>query len=117
VANKEFLVITESLKTWRHYLLGKEFEILTDHQSLSRIPHQTTLSPRQVRAVELLSQYHYTITYRPGKKNIPADALSRQTDHTLNSTVAITPDEKFITNFIKMYPDDPALALPYDLVQ
>lgn len=50
--NKEFLAITESLKAWRHYLYGRSFEIITDHQSLTHIPTQANLTPRQVRAIE-----------------------------------------------------------------
>ena len=86
-ANQEFLAVTESLKAWRHYLYGQTFEMITDHEALSYIPRQGHLSPRQIRAIELLSQYHYTITYRPGAKNIPADALSRRPDHWINVAV------------------------------
>jgi hypothetical protein len=98
-------------------LLEREFEIITNHQSLSHMPKQAHLTPWQVRAIEFPSQYHYTITYQPGDKNIPADALSQRVDHATNFTTIPTTDEQFFKNFIDLYPDDPALSLSYNLVQ
>ena len=38
------------------------------------------LNRRQARWAEILSECNFVITYRPGKKNSKADALSRRTD-------------------------------------
>ena len=40
-----------------------------------------TLSQRQARWAEELSQYNFVIRYKQGKKNTRADALSRRWDH------------------------------------
>ena len=74
----ELLAVVHALKLWRHYLLGKEFKIKTDHKSLKWIFTQPELNMRQRRWLELLHEYDFTIEYQPGKENVVADALSRK---------------------------------------
>lgn len=64
--------------TRRHYLYGVKFEIFTDHKSIQYLQTQPDLNLRQRRWMELLSDYDCTISYRPGKANVVADALSRK---------------------------------------
>ena len=47
ITNKEFVSVTEALKKWRHYLYGQEFDVITDHHSLTYIPTQPNLTPQQ----------------------------------------------------------------------
>jgi hypothetical protein len=44
-----------------------------DHQSLSYIPTQAHINPRQARAIELLAEFDAKIIYHPGKQNAVAD--------------------------------------------
>ena len=74
---KELLAVIHSLRTWRHYLLGNHFVVVTDHNSLKYIHTQPTLSRRQARWVEFLAEFDFDVEYRPGKGNVVADALSR----------------------------------------
>jgi len=46
---QELLALVDSLKHWRHYLLGAPFEIKTDHKSLEYLQTQPHLSGRLVR--------------------------------------------------------------------
>ena len=88
VHEKEMLAIVHAIKLWRHYLEGRRFEVITDHQSLTYFKKQPSLSKRQARWNELLQSQDYDIIYRPGKMNQAADALSRRTDYIqLISTV------------------------------
>jgi hypothetical protein len=80
VHEQELLAIIIALKEWRHYLHGRPFKIITDHQSLRYLSTQPHLSSRQVRWSEFLSQFNYQIEYKPGKSNVVADALSRRED-------------------------------------
>ncbi|MCW2743449.1 MAG: uncharacterized protein JWR45_3871 [Blastococcus sp.] len=94
VHEQELLAVISALKEWRHYVFGKEFKVVTDHQSLRYLGTQPNLSPRQVRWMEFLQQFEpFVIEYQPGKGNVVADALSRRSDHnlaTLHATSATT---------------------------
>ncbi len=81
VHEQELLAVICALKTWRHYLYGEQFTIETDHESLQYLQTQPQLSKRQIRWLETLSQFTYTMQYKKGKDNIVADALSRRPDH------------------------------------
>ena len=74
---RELLAIIHALKTWRHYLEGRHFEIVTDHHGLRYIQTQPLLSKRQAGWLEFLQEYDYEIHYSPGTTNVVADALSR----------------------------------------
>lgn len=42
---REMYAITEAVRRWRQYLLGRRFVIHTDHQSLRSLLHQTIQTP------------------------------------------------------------------------
>ncbi|KAK8931221.1 hypothetical protein KSP39_PZI016563 [Platanthera zijinensis] len=74
---KEMLAIVWAVSKWRAYLLGRHFVIKTDHQSLKHLLEQRVSTPAQHRYLAKLMGFDYTITYKSGKENIAADALSR----------------------------------------
>lgn len=74
---REMLVITEAVKKWRQYLLGRRFTVQTDHRSLRALLHQTIQTPEQQRWLYKVVGYDFDIEYKPGVTNGPADALSR----------------------------------------
>jgi len=81
VHEQELLAIVEAMSTWTHYLKGAAgVRVLTDHKSLTFFQTQPMLSGRQVRWMEVLSQFDYTIEYVRGATNVVADALSRRVD-------------------------------------
>ena len=63
-------------KTWRHYLAGALFRVLTDNQTLKHITTQPSLSRRQLRYLEELCDFCCEVEYIKGKTNVIADALS-----------------------------------------
>ncbi|MCO5568990.1 hypothetical protein L7F22_022695 [Adiantum nelumboides] len=77
VYDKEFLAIVHAYRTWKHYLLGADLVVRTDHQSLTYIFTQPVMNPRQGRWIEFLANFHMVIQYVPGLQNAVADALSR----------------------------------------
>ncbi|WVZ58466.1 hypothetical protein U9M48_008741, partial [Paspalum notatum var. saurae] len=74
----ELVAVVHALKIWRHYLLGNNCHIYTDHKSLKYILTQSELNMRQRRWLELIKDYDLEIHYHPGKANVVADALSRR---------------------------------------
>jgi hypothetical protein len=74
----ELLAIVYALKVWRHYLVGRKFELNTDHCGLQHIFTQSDLNARQRRWSKLLSEYDFEITHIKGIVNRVADALSQR---------------------------------------
>jgi hypothetical protein len=74
---RELFAITESVKKWRQYLLGRKFNIFTDQHSLKHLLSQVVQTPEQYRWATKLIGYDFEIFYKPGKENRVADALSR----------------------------------------
>jgi hypothetical protein len=75
---QEMLAVIHALQTWRCYLEGIPFRIVTDHCPNTYFSTQPTLSRRQARWSEYLQQYNFEWVYKPGPQNVVADALSRQ---------------------------------------
>ncbi|MCO5604452.1 hypothetical protein L7F22_058618 [Adiantum nelumboides] len=78
IYEKELLAVIHALTQWRHYLLGADFTVFTDHQSLRYFLSQKQLSEKQMRWANILSQFHFQIVHVQGHKNVVADALSRK---------------------------------------
>jgi hypothetical protein len=74
----ELAAVVHALKIWRHYLIGHQCEIYSDHKSLKYLFTQTDLNLRQQRWLELIKDYDLEINYHLGKVNVVADALSRR---------------------------------------
>ncbi|MBW0557061.1 hypothetical protein O181_096776 [Austropuccinia psidii MF-1] len=80
IHDKELLGIVWALKCWRAFLLSlsNSFEVLTDHSSLQYFMSSKVLNRHQARWAEFLSEFHFTITYLPGRLAPLPDALSRR---------------------------------------
>ncbi len=80
IYDKELLAIVKAFEEWRPELQGTEdpVEVITDHKNLQHFTTTKLLNQRQVRWSEFLSDFRFQITYRPGKKAIIPDTLSRQ---------------------------------------
>lgn len=86
VREKELYAIIHALKTWRHYLKGRTFELRTDHKSLENIMQNYELNERLQNWVSTLMQFDFKIYYIPGETNI-ADGLSRVSIKKLTFTI------------------------------
>ncbi len=53
------------------------FIVLTDHQNLEYLQEAKRLNPHQARWDLFFTRFHFSISYRPGSRNLKADALSR----------------------------------------
>lgn len=80
IGDRELLAVKLALEEWRHYLEGTElpFIVWTDHKNLSYIQSAKRLNSRQARWALFFGRFNFTLTYRPGSRNVKPDALSRQ---------------------------------------
>jgi hypothetical protein len=74
----ELAAIVHALRKWRHYLMGKRFELRTYHNGLKYLFDQPNLNARQIRWLEFLCEYEFDIKYIKGKENKVADALNKK---------------------------------------
>jgi hypothetical protein len=81
----ELAAIVHALRKWRHYLMGRRFELRTDHKGLKYLFDQLTLNTRQSRWLEFLCKYNLDIKHIKGKENKVVDALNRKV-HDLHAT-------------------------------
>ena len=77
---KEALAVTWSCDKFSNYILGRHFDIETDHKPL--VPLLSTknldnLPPRVLRLQLRLARYNYDIQHAPRKLLYTADTLSR----------------------------------------
>ncbi len=79
IGNRELLAIKLVLEEWRHWLEGaaQPFTVFTDHKNLQYLREAKHLNPRQARWTLFFTRFNFTISYRPGSRNVKADALSR----------------------------------------
>ena len=73
---KEALAIMFAIKTFRNYVYGNKFTIVTDHKPLLWLKSADNNTGVQKWRVKL-SDYEFDIVYKPGKQNANADTLSR----------------------------------------
>ncbi|MBW0557820.1 hypothetical protein O181_097535 [Austropuccinia psidii MF-1] len=78
IHDKELLGIVWALRHWRSFLLSLSncFEVLTDHSSLWYFMCSKVLTCCQAHWAEFLSEFHFTITYHPGRLVTLPDAVS-----------------------------------------
>lgn len=69
-----------SSTSWRPYLIGRPFTIVTDHKALTWLTSNQNFTGRLGRWELLLQEFDFSIQYRKGQENKVADALSRHND-------------------------------------
>jgi hypothetical protein len=72
----ELTSIVHALRMWRHYLIGRKFELRIDHSGLKYLFEQPTLNAIQTRWLEFLSEYEFDIKHIKVKENKVVDALN-----------------------------------------
>lgn len=101
IHDKELLAIVRCLEAWRPELkMVKHFSVLTDHKNLRYFYTDRQLTERQVRWSEFLSQYNFTLEWRPGKQSGRPDALSRRAQDLPYNTAE---DERLKSRFMTLF--------------
>jgi len=79
---REALAIVWAVKRLQKFLLGRKFEIITDHKALHYVfSSEKASNPIRIsrlhRWAVTLSAFDYYVTYKPAKETVVADFLSR----------------------------------------
>lgn len=77
ITELECLAAVLCIKSFRPYVEGHKFRVITDHASLKWLMSQKDLTGRLARWSMKLSQFDFSIEHRKGSLNIVPDALSR----------------------------------------
>ena len=79
IHDKEFLIIIDVFKYWRHYFekVRHEMLVLTNHNNFRKFIKITKLFFRQIRWTQKLSRYNFVINYRSDTKNSTNDLFKR----------------------------------------
>ena len=81
VTRRELLAVVHFVKLFRHYLIGREFVLRTDHAPLRWLRSFKSPEGQVARWLEVLDTYHFKLVHRPGKQHLNADAMSRGPCH------------------------------------
>ncbi len=78
---------------------GVPFIVWTDHKNLEYIKSAKRLNSRQARWALFFGRFDFSISYRPGSKNIKPDALSHIFDHSDRPSFSkpIVPQKIFVS--------------------
>ncbi|KAF9760761.1 Retrovirus-related Pol polyprotein from transposon 17.6 [Nosema granulosis] len=76
VTDKELLAVVKGVEHYRHYLLGKEFTLKTDHKSLTYLWETKNPTSRLLRWAMKLQEFKFKIEYIKGEDNA-SDGFSR----------------------------------------
>eukprot|EP00253_Pinus_taeda_P032598 PITA_32598 len=102
--DKELYALVQSVKKWKHYLMGKEIVIHTDHQPLQYLHSQTKLQQsRHYRWMGFLQQFHLVIRYKKGIHNKVTDMLSRS---IINASTILKHNSVLRESYIEQYAQD-----------
>ena len=77
--SKEAFALIMADRHWRVYLAGTKFVLNSDHNPLTHLRSQKDPRGKFGLWISELEEFDYSIQYIPGKINVKADALSRNT--------------------------------------
>ncbi|XP_077137060.1 uncharacterized protein LOC143794136 [Ranitomeya variabilis] len=95
IGDRELLAIKLALGEWRYLLEGSvhPFVIFSDHKNLTYLQTAQRLNPRQARWSLFFARFEFELRFRPGNKNIRADALSRSFQSPLQDAISLITEE------------------------
>jgi hypothetical protein len=93
--------LVQSVKEWKHCLLGNETIIHTDHQPLQYLQSQTKLQQaRHFRWMDFLQQFHLVMRYKKDIYNKVSDILSR---HIVSASVILKNNSTMHESYVEQY--------------
>jgi hypothetical protein len=113
--DKEMYSIVQSCRQWKHYIMGKEMIIHTDHKPLQFIQTQGKLqNDRHQKWSTYLQQFHLNIKYKTGISNRVVDCLSWPPMAALTTVLHSCGHEA--SEWPQLYQQDPNFTTTYQLL-
>ena len=75
---KNMIVVIHYLETWKHYLMGTKFMVVTDNVANTFFTTQKKLIAKQARQKEFLANFDFEWVHKVGRHNQIVDALIRK---------------------------------------
>ncbi|KAK4469996.1 hypothetical protein MN116_000019 [Schistosoma mekongi] len=108
---REMLALVYFMKHFRHYLLGRQFRVRTDHKTLQWLSNFREADGQLARWQETLQEFDYVCEYRRGAQHLNADAMSRHPAPVEVVNSLLTADSE--VDWGSLQAADPDLALVY----
>ena len=97
VTERELYAVVMGCQAYRQYLLGRPFEIITDHRPLVWVRNLKNPSAKVFRWLLQLEEYTFTVTYKEGRKNQNVDVMSRLEGEALVETMEMVEFDSSLT--------------------
>jgi len=78
VTRRELLAVVNFLKYFHHHLMGRRFQVRTDHAALQWLRHIPEPVGQQARWIGDMEEFDFEISHRAGRCHGNADAMSRR---------------------------------------
>jgi hypothetical protein len=112
---KEMYSIVQACRQWRHYILGRETVIHTDHKPLQFMQTQGKLqNDCHQKWSTYLQQFHLNIKYKIGSTNHVVDFLSIPLVEAL--TIVLDSCGHETSGWPQLYETDPDFATTYQML-
>lgn len=95
IIEKELMAIHFAITSFRPYIYGTQFDVMSDHRPLVYLYGLNDPSSKLTRIRLELEEYNFTVHHIKGKDNVVADALSRITFDSIKS--GATPTKILVT--------------------
>ena len=89
---------------------GHDITVNTDHESIVSTIKKADATGRVARWLEMMAEFHVTVTHVPGSKLTVADAISRRTDLMNNILVSGISAPKYASDIKEAYKTDEFFA-------
>lgn len=104
--DQELLAVMIALQTWAVYLRDRPFILRTDHEPIKYLHSNMKLTGKQMRWIDELQSYNYTVEQLSGSMNCAANALSRVVESSAVLNLLKLKDHTLVQRIQKAYAHD-----------